>query len=135
MIVLAAAPLAKYIPLPTLAAILMVVAYRMGEWHAIPSILRLSAADRLVWAATFLLTVFADLTVAVEVGMVLAALLYIHRVSETTTVTSITDDDLREAAAPTCSPTSTFRPMSRSSASAGRSCSARPKSSNTRPPT
>ena len=52
-IVLVAAPLAKYIPLPTLAAILMVVAYRMGEWHAIPSILRLSAADRLVWAATF----------------------------------------------------------------------------------
>jgi SulP family sulfate permease len=69
----------------------------MGEWHAIPAILRLSAADRLVWAATFLLTVFADLTVAVEVGMVLAALLYIHRVSETTTVKSITDDDLRDS--------------------------------------
>jgi SulP family sulfate permease len=97
VIVLAAAPLAKFIPLPTLAAILMIVAYRMGEWHAIPAILRLSAADRLVWAATFLLTVFADLTVAVEVGMVLAALLYIHRVSETTTVTSITDDDLRDS--------------------------------------
>ena len=97
VIVLAAAPLAKFIPLPALAAILMVVAYRMGEWHAIPAILRLSAADRLVWAATFLLTVFADLTVAVEVGMVLAALLYIHRVSETTTVTSITDDDLHDS--------------------------------------
>jgi sulfate permease, SulP family len=97
VIVLVAAPLAKYIPLPTLAAILMIVAYRMGEWHAIPSILRLSAADRLVWAATFLLTVFADLTVAVEVGMVLAALLYIHRVSETTTVSAITDDDLRDS--------------------------------------
>jgi SulP family sulfate permease len=96
VIVVAAAPLAKFIPLPTLAAILMIVAYRMGEWHAIPSILRLSAADRLVWAATFLLTVFADLTVAVEVGMVLAALLYIHRVSETTTVASITDDDLQD---------------------------------------
>ncbi len=97
VIVVAAAPLAKYIPLPTLAAILMVVAYRMGEWHAIPAILRLSAADRLVWAATFLLTVFADLTVAVEVGMILAALLYIHRVSETTTVKSITDDDLHDS--------------------------------------
>lgn len=59
--------------------------------------MRLSAADRLVWSATFLLTVFADLTVAVEVGMVLAALLYIHRVSETTTVTAITDDDLRDS--------------------------------------
>jgi sulfate permease, SulP family len=94
LIVLAAAPLAKFIPLATLAAILMVVSYRMGEWHEIPSILRLSGADRLVWAATFALTVFADLTVAVEVGIVLAALLYIHRVSSTTTVASITDDDL-----------------------------------------
>ena len=94
VVVLAAAPLAKFIPLATLAAILMVVSYRMGEWHEIPSILRLSGADRLVWAATFALTVFADLTVAVEVGMVLAALLYIHRVSSTTTVASVTDDDL-----------------------------------------
>ena len=94
VIVLVAAPLAQFIPLPTLAAILMVVSYRMGEWHAIPSILRLSAADRLVWAATFALTVFADLTVAVEVGMVLAALLYHPRVSATTTVASVTDDDL-----------------------------------------
>ena len=80
-IVLVAAPLARFIPLPTLAAILMIVAYRMGEWHEIPSILRLSAADRVVWAATFALTVFADLTVAVEVGMLLAALLFIHSVA------------------------------------------------------
>ena len=94
VIVLAAAPLARFIPLPTLAAILMIVAYRMGEWHEIPSILRLSAADRVVWAATFALTVFADLTVAVEVGMLLAALLFIHRVSATTTVGSVTDETL-----------------------------------------
>jgi SulP family sulfate permease len=93
-IILAAAPLAQFIPLPTLAAILMVVSYRMGEWKEIGPILRLSNADRLVWAATFALTVFADLTVAVEVGMVLAALLYIHRVSETTTVGSVTDENL-----------------------------------------
>jgi sulfate permease, SulP family len=94
VIVLVAAPLARYIPLPTLAAILMVVSYRMGEWHEIPSILRLSAADRAVWATTFALTVFADLTVAVEVGMLLAALLFIHRVASTTTVASVTDDML-----------------------------------------
>lgn len=94
VIILAAAPLARFIPLPTLAAILMVVSYRMGEWKEIAPILRLSNADRLVWAATFALTVFADLTVAVEVGMVLAALLYIHRVSETTTVGSVTDENL-----------------------------------------
>jgi SulP family sulfate permease len=93
-IVLAAAPLARYIPLPTLAAILLIVAYRMGEWREIPSILRLSAADRVVWAATFALTVFADLTVAVEVGMLLAALLFIHSVAQTTTVGSVTDETL-----------------------------------------
>ncbi len=93
-IVLAAAPLARFIPLPTLAAILIVVSYRMGEWHEIPSILRLSTADRVVWAATFALTVFADLTVAVEVGMLLAALLFIHNVASTTTVSRVTDDTL-----------------------------------------
>ncbi|MEX0613917.1 MAG: SulP family inorganic anion transporter, partial [Pirellulales bacterium] len=59
VIILVAAPLARFIPLPTLAAILMVVAYRMGEWKEIAPILRLSNADRLVWAATFALTVFA----------------------------------------------------------------------------
>jgi SulP family sulfate permease len=93
-IILAAAPLARFIPLPTLAAILMVVAYRMGEWHEIPSILRLSAADRVVWAATFALTVFADLPTAVGVGMSLAALLFIHRVASTTTVGAVTDENL-----------------------------------------
>ena len=94
IIVLIAAPLASYIPLPVLAAILMVVSYRMGEWHEIPSVLRLSGADRVVWAATFAPTVFADLTVAVEVGMLLAALLFIHRVAATTTVATVTDDML-----------------------------------------
>jgi SulP family sulfate permease len=94
LIVLAAAPLARFIPLPTLAGILMIVAYRMGEWHEVPSILRLSAADRIVWAATFALTVFADLPTAVGVGMSLAALLFIHRVASTTTVGSVTDENL-----------------------------------------
>jgi SulP family sulfate permease len=93
-IILAAAPLAKFIPLPALAAILMIVAYRMGEWHAIPSILRLSNADRFVWGITFALTVFADLTVAVGVGMALAALLFIHSVASTTTIASVTDRDM-----------------------------------------
>jgi SulP family sulfate permease len=93
-VILVAAPLARYIPLATLAGILMVVCYRMGEWKEIAPIVRLSGADRLVWIATFALTVFADLTVAVEVGMVLAALLYIHRVSETTTVGAVSDENL-----------------------------------------
>src|SRR3569623_107255 len=92
LIILVAAPLARYIPLATLAAVLFVVAYNMGEWKEIPVILRLSRADKAVWLATFSLTVFADLTVAVEVGIVLAALLYIYRVSQTTTVSMVTDE-------------------------------------------
>lgn len=91
-ILVAAAPLAKYIPLATLAAVLFVVAYNMGEWREIGSILKLSLADKAVWAATFALTVFADLTVAVEVGVSLAALLYIYRVSQTTTVAAVTPE-------------------------------------------
>ena len=91
-ILLVAAPLAKFIPLATLAAVLFVVAYNMGEWHGIGTILKLSRADIAVWATTFALTVLADLTVAVEVGMALAALLYIYRVSQTTTVALVTPD-------------------------------------------
>ena len=62
-----AAPLAKFIPLSVLAAILLVVSYNMGEWHEIPKLLKLTWADISVWGITFGLTVFADLTVAVEV--------------------------------------------------------------------
>ena len=64
----------------------------MGEWKEIGSILKLSKADIAVWGVTFLLTVFADLTVAVEVGIGLAALLYIYRVAETTTVSTVTPE-------------------------------------------
>jgi SulP family sulfate permease len=92
VILLVAAPLAKFIPLATLAAVLFVVAYNMGEWREIGTILKLSRADKAVWAATFGLTVLADLTLAVEVGMALAALLYIHRISQTTTVATVTPE-------------------------------------------
>ena len=68
------------------------VAYNMGEWHEIPKLLRLSKTDISVWIVTFALTVFADLTVAVEVGMILAAVLFIRRISVTTTVSQVTDD-------------------------------------------
>ncbi|HXS93059.1 MAG TPA: SulP family inorganic anion transporter [Candidatus Limnocylindrales bacterium] len=95
-IVLVAAPLARFVPLAALAAVLFVVAYNMGEWREIGAILRLSKADIAVWAATFTLTVVADLTVAVEVGMVLAALLYIYRISETTTVAPVTEQYIRD---------------------------------------
>jgi SulP family sulfate permease len=93
-ILLFAAPLARFIPLAALAAILFVVAWNMGEWREIPELLKLSTADRSVWLVTFGLTVFADLTLAVEVGMILAALLYIRKVTATTTVTEVTADDL-----------------------------------------
>lgn len=95
-IVLVLAPFAKYIPLATLAAVLFVVAYNIGEWREIPLILRLDTAARSVWLITFLLTVMADLTVAVEVGMALAALIYIYRVSQTTTVALVTPDYVEE---------------------------------------
>jgi SulP family sulfate permease len=91
-VVLVLAPLAYHIPVATLAAVLFVVAYNMGEWREIGSIMKLELADKAVWAITFALTVLADLTVAVEVGMALAALLYIYRVTETTSVELVTDD-------------------------------------------
>ena len=100
-ILLVAAPMASYIPLATLAAVLFVVAYNMGEWHEIGGILRLDATAISVWLVTFALTVFADLTVAVGVGMALAALLYIQRVAATTTVAAVTREYLTEGLAHT----------------------------------
>lgn len=91
-VLLFAAPLASYIPMPVLAGILLMVAYNMGEWREIPQLLRLTKTDISVWLVTFTLTVFADLTVAVEAGMILAALLFIARVANTTTVAQVTDD-------------------------------------------
>jgi len=96
-IVLFAAPLVSNVPLAALAAILMIVAYNMGEWHEIPEILKLSAADIAVWLITLTLTVVADLTFAVEVGMVLAALMFIRKVSRTTTVARVTKDYVEDS--------------------------------------
>jgi SulP family sulfate permease len=90
LVLLVAAPLAKHIPLAVLASILFVVAYNMGEWWEIPSLLRLSKADISVWSITFALTVLADLTIAVQVGMLLAALVFIRKVTVTTTVSEVT---------------------------------------------
>jgi SulP family sulfate permease len=91
-ILLFAAPLVSYVPMAVLAGILMVVAYNMGEWREIPQLLKLTKTDISIWLVTFALTVFADLTVAVEAGMILAALLFISRVASTTTVSQVTDD-------------------------------------------
>jgi sulfate permease, SulP family len=98
-ILLVAAPLARFVPLATLAAVLFVVAYNMGEWREIGTIVRLSKTDIAVWITTFSLTVLADLTVAVGVGMALAALLYIYRIAETTTVEAVTPEYLEDGQA------------------------------------
>jgi len=95
-ILIMGAPLASHVPMAVLAGILFVVSYHMGEWHEIPVLLRQTRTDVSVWAATFLLTVFADLTVAVEVGMILAALMFIRRVSSTTTIARVTSSYLEE---------------------------------------
>jgi len=91
-VLLFGARFAAFVPMPVLAAILFLVAWNMGEWREIPEILKHTYADILVWLVTFALTVVADLTVAVEVGMVMAALLFIRRVSRTTTVSRVTPE-------------------------------------------
>src|ERR1700675_1582327 len=91
-ILLFASKLVSFVPMAVLAGILMVVSYNMGEWREIPSLLKLTKTDISVWLVTFALTVFADLTVAVQAGMILAALLFISRVAATTTVSQVTDD-------------------------------------------
>ena len=96
VILLVAAPLASYIPLTALAAVLFVVAYNMGEWREIGGILQMGFTAIAVWLVTFALTVFADLTVAVSIGMALAALVYIYRIAETTTVSPVTEDYIRD---------------------------------------
>jgi SulP family sulfate permease len=96
VVVLVLAPLTSYVPMATLAAVLFVVAYNMGEWREIGSIMRLELADKAVWLITFALTVLADLTVAVEVGIALAALLYIYRVTETTSVETVTEEYIEQ---------------------------------------
>lgn len=89
VIILAAAPLAKFIPLATLSAVLVNVALHMGEWHNFARLPKWPVCDSAVFMAAFLLTVVIDLTVAVEVGMVLAAVLFIKRSSETTQIMAV----------------------------------------------
>jgi SulP family sulfate permease len=91
-VILFAAPLVKNLPLAALSGILFMVAYNMGDWGEIPEILKLTKADIAVWILTLGLTVFADLTLAVEVGMILAAFTFIRKISQTTTVSKVTNE-------------------------------------------
>lgn len=81
LIVLVAAPLAVHVPLPVLAGILLSVAWNMGEWQAFAHLRQYHYTYRTILVGTFLLTVIFDLTVAVEVGLVLACLFFIYRMS------------------------------------------------------
>ena len=92
-IVLVAAPLATHVPLAALSAILVVVAWNMGEWHDFRDMRRYTMNYRAILLATFVLTVVFDLTVAVEVGLVMAAIFFITRMSSLTGVTEISPSE------------------------------------------
>lgn len=85
-------PLVKYIPMSCLAGILVVVSYNMSEWRSFRAILKNPKSDIIVLLVTFLLTVIFDLTVAIEVGVLIACLLCMRRMAETTNVSVISDE-------------------------------------------
>lgn len=89
VLLLAAAPLLSYIPLATLSAVLVVAAYRMVSWKQFLRLTRWPFSDSSVFLATFALTVLTNLTLAVEVGVVLASLLMVKRISETSQITAV----------------------------------------------
>jgi SulP family sulfate permease len=93
LIVLLFSRFAQFVPMAAMAAVLVLVAFRMGEWHELARVGRMPRGDAAVLLTTFALTVLFDLVVAVEVGMVLAAVLFIHRISETTEVARVTESD------------------------------------------
>ena len=92
VIVLVAAPLAKFIPLVALSGVLLVVAFRMGEWDNFPELWRGPKSDFWVMVATFVMTVVFDLTIAVGVGLVMAAALFVRRMEEISQIKLVTPD-------------------------------------------
>jgi len=96
VIIIAGAGLAGHIPMAAMAAVLIAVAIRMGEWNELRRLPRLPKSDALVLLTTLSLTFIFDLVVAIEVGMVLAAFLFIKRVSETTEVSPVSSNDMLE---------------------------------------
>ena len=94
LVILIAAPLADNVPLGALAAILLYVAWNMGEWHEFVRLRQLSNSSRILMLATFLLTVIIDLSTAVEVGLVLACVAFIYRISSLTRIEAIASDSL-----------------------------------------
>ena len=92
-------PLAQYIPMACLAGVLVVVSYGMSGWRSFLALMRNPKSDITVLMLTFLLTIVFDLTVAIEVGLICACLLFMRRMSETTDVKAVYDEiDLNEDA-------------------------------------
>ena len=87
---------AALIPMATLAGILVVVAYNMSEWHSFISVLKGPRSDSAVLLITFLLTVIVDLTVAIEIGMVLAAFLFMRNMTKSSNVNILTNEMNKE---------------------------------------
>ncbi|HZW63090.1 MAG TPA: SulP family inorganic anion transporter [Flavobacteriaceae bacterium] len=94
MVMLLFAPYAKLIPLSCLAGILMVVAYHMSEWRQFKSLLKGTRMDIIILLTTFLLTVFFDLVIAIEIGIVLSSLLFMKRMSESVAVKNISSESV-----------------------------------------
>ena len=85
-------PLAQYIPMACLAGVLVIVSYNMSGWRSFMSIMKNPKSDVIVLFVTFLLTVIFDLTIAIEVGLLCACLLFMRRMAETTDVKVISDE-------------------------------------------
>jgi SulP family sulfate permease len=95
-IILVAAPLAKFIPLAVLSGVLVVVAFNMGEWHQFRRLHKWPKSDSAVFLVVFALTVLTDLRTAVEIGMILAAGLFVNRISQTMQITAVDESTENE---------------------------------------
>lgn len=96
------APFASYLPLASLGAVLIIVAWNMSEIRQFRELMKAPVGERLVLLATFLLTVFVDLTAAIEVGMVMAAFLFMHRMAKAVEIgmgTKLIDEDVDDLTA------------------------------------
>jgi SulP family sulfate permease len=91
-ILLFLAPLTKHIPMACLSGVLIIVSYNMSEWRTFRSLLKNPVSDIIVLLVTFFLTVILDLTVAIEIGLLIAMLLFMRRVAETSNISVITNE-------------------------------------------
>jgi SulP family sulfate permease len=92
LILLFLTPLTQYIPMACLASVLIIVSYNMSEWRTFRSLLKNPKSDAIVLLVTFFLTVIIDLTIAIEIGLLIAMLLFMRRVAETSNISVITNE-------------------------------------------